>query len=207
QQPGNLVHSVWNAKVLTDLVKHPSMKSVAKFQSGAFEAWMPKLHAAYSTLKQKLFDWCPALQSLFPGVFCAATFNIGPRTVCHTHVDHLNLWNGACAITAFGNYNYQRGGHIVLHGNAKLIIEFPPARSVIIPSATIPHSNTDVAPHEARMSMTQYTAGGLFRFVAYGFRNKESCQMEDPRLLEELARTVKARVAEGVSMFSSLAEL
>lgn len=98
------------------------------------------------------------------------TINVGPQTVTRKHVDHLNIPFGWCVITAIGNYNHRRGGHIVLW-ELKLIIEFPAGSTICIPSAVVSHSNTAVRPHEHRYSITQYTAGGLFRWVSCGFKS------------------------------------
>lgn len=102
-------------------------------------------------------------------LFAATTFNLGPRTVCKPHVDSLNLSFGWCAVTALGDYDYKKGGHLILW-DLKMAIEFPPGTTILLPSATLVHSNVAVGPHETRCSMTGYTAGGLFRFVDCGFQ-------------------------------------
>ncbi|KAJ6538367.1 hypothetical protein DFH09DRAFT_1090605 [Mycena vulgaris] len=45
--------------------------------------------------------------------------------------------------------------------------------TILIPSAAIFHSNIPVAEGKHRYSFTQYTAGGLFRWVEHGFKTKE----------------------------------
>ena len=50
-----------------------------------------------------------------------------------------------------------------------LVIEFPPGATILIPSATLRHSNVCLNPGDTRMSFTQYSAGGLFRWVDQGF--------------------------------------
>ncbi|KAF8187321.1 hypothetical protein K438DRAFT_1435907, partial [Mycena galopus ATCC 62051] len=47
--------------------------------------------------------------------------------------------------------------------DCKLILEFPPAANILIPSAAIFYSNIPIAAGQHRYSFTQYTAGGLFR--------------------------------------------
>ncbi|KAF8074793.1 hypothetical protein FPV67DRAFT_1408989, partial [Lyophyllum atratum] len=70
------------------------------------------------------------------------------------------------AVTALGDYDPTRGGHLILY-SLKLIIEFPPGSMAIIPSGAVEHGNTPVGPNETCLSFTQYAAGGLFRWVAY----------------------------------------
>lgn len=53
------------------------------------------------------------------------------------------------------------------------MIEFPPGALILIPSALLRHSNTMVRPSESRSSFTQYSAGGLFRWVACGCKSQK----------------------------------
>ncbi|KAJ3966393.1 hypothetical protein EV361DRAFT_774759, partial [Lentinula raphanica] len=83
------------------------------------------------------------------------------------HRDFLNWPFGWCAITALGNFNPSRSGQLILW-ELKLVIDFPHAATVLIPSAVITHSNTPLAEEDTRMSFTQYTAGPIFRWVENG---------------------------------------
>ncbi|KAJ6626308.1 hypothetical protein B0H10DRAFT_2303954 [Mycena sp. CBHHK59/15] len=44
-----------------------------------------------------------------------------------------------------------------------------------MPSGCVDHGNTPLQPGETRTSMTQYAAGGLFRWVAYDFSLRNCC--------------------------------
>lgn len=140
-------------------------------------------------------------------VFACATFNFGPSTCCYDHVDSNNLPFGWCAITALGNFDPALGGHLVLW-DLNLIIEFPPGATILIPSATIRHSNIAIRKGETRYSFTQYTAGGLFRWVDHGFQTEEAYKQgwNKARKLEEEGVNLK-RWEEGIGMFSTLEEL
>jgi hypothetical protein len=74
-----------------------------------------------------------------------------------------------CAVTAFGDFDPKKGGHLILW-ECGLVIEFPPGSTILLPSATISHSNVTIGRDERRYSFTQYTAGGLFRWVENGFQ-------------------------------------
>ncbi|KAJ7814508.1 hypothetical protein B0H14DRAFT_3477020 [Mycena olivaceomarginata] len=91
-------------------------------------------------------------------VFSQATFNFGPRAWTFKHRDILNVAFGMCVVQALGDFNPKEGGHIILW-ELKLFIEFPPGALILIPSATITHSNLPVGPGEHRASFTQYTGG------------------------------------------------
>jgi hypothetical protein len=119
-------------------------------------------------------------------VFACATANLGPRVVCFPHLDSANLPHGWCAVTALGQFDHEKGGHLVLE-ECKLILEIPPGATYLIPSACITHYNAAVAKHETRFSFTQYTAGSIFRWVDHQFMNEAefwSSLKEEEYLLE-----------------------
>lgn len=108
----------------------------------------------------------PFLNSSYP----AFGVNFGPRTVCFDHCDSSNSPGVPCAVTALGDYDPRRGGHLVVF-DLKLVIEFPPGTTILLPSGSLRHGNTRIAPHETRTSFTQYCPGGLLRFSTYGMKN------------------------------------
>lgn len=58
--------------------------------------------------------------------------------------------------------------------DVKLVIEFPPGSTILIPSSIMRHGNTPIGKNETRMGITQYAAGALFRWVDNGFMKAES---------------------------------
>ncbi len=142
--------------------------------AGALLNYVPKVHELYKDNMAALLESDPSLQQNFPNnVFSAATFNLGPQVATRVHLDHLNYAYGMCAVLALGKFNHKKGGHIILW-DAKLVIEFPAGATILIPSAILRHSNVTIARRETRYSLTQYTAGGLFRWVRAGFRTLRS---------------------------------
>ncbi|RPD59427.1 hypothetical protein L227DRAFT_593870 [Lentinus tigrinus ALCF2SS1-6] len=139
-----------------------------------FLLYAPKLYAHYERVMSSLLEKNPSLRPLFPNsVFAAGTFNIGPRVATYIHTDHLNYAPGWCAVVALGDFDPRLGGHLVVW-DLGLVIEFPPGSLIFLPSAILRHSNVPVQDHETRHSFTQYTAGGLFRWVACGFQTQGS---------------------------------
>ncbi|KAF9553014.1 hypothetical protein CPC08DRAFT_738039 [Agrocybe pediades] len=135
--------------------------------------WAPDLYGYYADYMGRLYAHDSNLKRTFKNsIFAAATYNFGPRTVCFKHTDWANLPFGWCSITALGSFDHTAGGHLVLW-QCGLVIEFPAGSTILIPSAVIAHSNTTVAANETRYSFTQYSAGGLFRWVENGFRTSE----------------------------------
>lgn len=165
----------------------------------------PDLYQHYAAKIRPIYQKDPSLKRPFPNsIFCATTYNFGPETVCLPHLDKANLAYGKCSITGLGNYDYKRGGHLVLW-ELKLVVEFPPGATVLIPSAVITHSNTPISPGETRYSFTQYTAGTLFRWVENGFMTASSYHSvltEEEQ--EQEKEKDKARWKAGISLLPVL---
>ena len=175
---------------------------------GLFEAYAPRLFKSYQSTLEALEAWSPHIIRNYPNTaFAASSINFGPRTESFPHIDYRNLSWGWCAITAFGNYDHTKGGHLVLW-DLKQIIEFPPGSTIIIPSAMIRHSNTLIATHKRRYSYAQYSAGGLFRFVNNGCKTDEAWFSSATRI-EKAQREEdrKCRWQDGVGLLSYLHEL
>ncbi|KAH9475575.1 hypothetical protein JR316_0012692 [Psilocybe cubensis] len=169
--PSNLRNNKVNQVLLDWLNGLEPFKRLAGFASGAMHTWAKDLFDAYaSNLKELHKD--PGLKHVFPSsIFSAATYNLGPCTVCHRHKDFSNLPYGYCAVTALGNFDPTQGGHLILW-ELGLVIEFPPGSTILLPSVLISHSNVPISSNERRYSFTQYTAGGIFRWVAHKCQTK-----------------------------------
>ncbi|KII87535.1 hypothetical protein PLICRDRAFT_112987, partial [Plicaturopsis crispa FD-325 SS-3] len=180
--------------------------------TGAFQMFAPRSAEQYTDTMGKLWAWNPLLRKNFKySIFPAATFNLGPNTICYPHIDHGNVSYGWCAITALGRFDHTLGGHFVLW-DLGLVIEFPPGATILIPSAVLKHSNTSIRPGETRYSFTQYCAGGLFRWVYNGFRTDKSINEEiaagtyPAEAAQQRAADRATRWKKGLSMFSTLSE-
>ncbi|KAF6743218.1 hypothetical protein DFP72DRAFT_828408, partial [Ephemerocybe angulata] len=150
-------------------VHHPD-----NLAAGAFAFLNPKLFHRYSTDINTLFERQPELIRNFSNsAFPAASFNCGPTSVSFGHHDFNNLSFGLCALTPLGNFDYTRGGHLILF-ELKLVLEFPAGSTGLVPSSALRHGNTGIQPGEDRLSIAQYGAGGLFRWVAYDFCSGKS---------------------------------
>ena len=161
------------------------------------------MYAHYSTTLASLCARDPSLKPNFArSVFSCSTFNLGPHTVTRMHTDHLNLPFGWCSITALGDYDPWHGGHLVL-ADLRMVIEFPPSSTILIPSAILRHCNTPVAPAERRYSFTQFSPGGIFRWAACGFRSAKDAGIS----AKELSSMGPSRWEEGLGMLSKWSEL
>jgi len=122
------------------------------------------------------------LQLPVPGVFFTSfTLNVDERCICGPHVDGSNLASGMCLVSPIGNFDPQKGGHLILH-NLKLIFEVAPGSICLIPSAIITHSNIGIGPGETRRAITAYTPASYFQYYEEGFKG----------VLERLHKEAKA---------------
>lgn len=173
-----------------------------------FQVWVPNLYAKYVELMKKLCTNDPRLKPNFEGTaFAASTLNFGPVTESLPHTDFNNLSYGLCTVTALGNFDPTRGGHLVLW-DLNLVVEFPAGATILLPSAVLRHSNTAIQPGERRYSFTQYTSGGLFRWVEHGFRSvsKYMAGLSKIEKAEE-ERLAGERWNEGMHLYCTVDEL
>ncbi|KAJ7496059.1 hypothetical protein B0H11DRAFT_1716026, partial [Mycena galericulata] len=172
-RPGVLLNTRTNAAICAALVANWAMRRIVGFSNGVFQSLAPNLHGFYKHQMRLLHTAAPYLRRLFPealSVFAACTFNFGPTTITIPHVDAANLAWGWCCITALGYFDPDLGGHLILW-DLNLVIRFPPGSTLMIPSALLRHSNVAIQQGETRYSFTQYSAGGLFRWVNNSHRS------------------------------------
>ncbi|KAJ7093334.1 hypothetical protein B0H15DRAFT_761452, partial [Mycena belliarum] len=170
-RPGNLVHSRQKQKLINNLLQNKSIRRLAGFQSSGFARYAPKLWRYYVDVLRALFEHHDGLQHNFSNsIFPSATFNLGPDVVTDEHADFNNLIHGLCGVTSGGSFDHKAGGQIYMK-QIKMVIDFPSGATILLPSAFIDHGNTPIHGGDTRFSFTQYAAGGLFRWVKYGFRS------------------------------------
>ncbi|KAJ7796029.1 hypothetical protein B0H14DRAFT_3495283 [Mycena olivaceomarginata] len=132
---GNIkASSQTNRAAMDELLEDQSIQRMATYPIPVFQAKNPHL--------RRIFARSP---------FAAVTANLGPVSVSPPHTDAGNKADGMCLIGALGNFDADKGGHLVCW-DYNLIVRFP-------------------ADGEDRFSLIQYSAGGLFRWIANGFRS------------------------------------
>jgi hypothetical protein len=165
-------------KTVRQLRESPELQAVAGFQDGVFATWFPDLYDLYETTMKTVWEECGFEPNFPTSHFPAATANLGPQVQTFRHRDFMNYAGGVCLITCMGNHDPTKGGHLVLW-ELGIFTQFPSGSTVTIPSAIITHSNLPVAPHEKRVSFTQYAAGALFRWVDNGCKNDTEMDREE----------------------------
>ncbi|KAF9059071.1 hypothetical protein BDP27DRAFT_1239559, partial [Rhodocollybia butyracea] len=128
---------------------------------GIFQCYAANTFGLYNDDLNTLFTSSPRLIRWFNSVFAGVSLNLSPETVTWPHTDNYNLAFGWCAITALGNFDPDRGGHMILW-DLGLVIRFPPGSTILIPSALLTHSNIPIQPGEECYSIIQYSSSGLF---------------------------------------------
>ncbi|KAJ7343077.1 hypothetical protein DFH08DRAFT_703350 [Mycena albidolilacea] len=200
-----------NAKEYTtvaeDFLANEDVGRMAGFADAAFALWTPRLYQRYRDCDTKLHTLHEKLRRPFNhSVFFAAAFNFGPNVWTFKHRDILNLAFGLCAVQALGHFNPKTGGHLVLW-DLKMVVEFSPGALILLPSATIAHSNIPVQQGEERASFTQFSAGGIFRYVDNGGQTVKELAEDDPDEYERLMALGAAQWEEGLSLLSTMDEL
>ncbi|KAF9058374.1 hypothetical protein BDP27DRAFT_1241394 [Rhodocollybia butyracea] len=193
--------------VLERLVGSKSVRRMAMYQNAAFSLWAPRVYEVYERTTNTMWEKMPGLQNNFPGgVFGAAAFNFGGSVWTFKHRDFQNWPFGWCAITALGKFDPTRSAQLILW-ELKLVIDFPHASTILIPSAVITHSNTPVADGDIRTSFTQYTAGAIFRWVENGCLTEEKLEKSDPTRYRQMMRDKSTAVSRRLELYSTVDEL
>ncbi|KAI0657848.1 hypothetical protein C8Q70DRAFT_1046100 [Cubamyces menziesii] len=195
------------SEIVTALRQTPAIQRLAGFGSSILGTYAPWIYKRMVETLDALYKHIPSLDQNFANsVYPAATFNLGPQTVCVPHTDAANDPCNFCHITALGRYNPKTSGHFVLL-KSKLIIEFPPGAGMLIMSAIEPHANTPLQPGETRQSFTQYCAGGLLRWVDAGFQTLAQFSKTDPAGKAAFDARAGLRVKEFLGLFSTYSDL
>ncbi|KAF7761322.1 hypothetical protein Agabi119p4_10731 [Agaricus bisporus var. burnettii] len=189
-----------------------------KFAEAAFDVFAPQLHRYYAYHVKDLrqhpdyanlsygnpYDNLPANESK---AFTCHSENLPPSAFTVPHRDMMNLAFGWCAIFALGEFDFQQGGHLVLH-DLKLMVPFPHGSCILIPSAFLWHSNLPVRKQDSRASITFYTPGGLFRFIDNHFQTEKKFLADLDRADVRLHQYEKEnRVRIGANLYSKLEEI
>ncbi|KAI0037552.1 hypothetical protein FA95DRAFT_1506830 [Auriscalpium vulgare] len=189
------------------ILAHEGIQRAAGFQSSATSVNAPRLFGHLDQVVEDAGAHNPLLKKPFlRSVFPMATFNFGPQALTVPHRDSKNVPFGWCAVTALGDFDYMKGGHLIIW-ELKLIIEFPPGSTILLPSALLTHSNTPIQDGETRQSFTQWCSGDLVRWHAYGQCTEKALNREDPQLKKRLDEELDGRWKESVKFFSKRKEL
>ncbi len=148
------------------------------------------------------------LRKIPPGknVFANASLNMGSSVRTVRHRDGKNLPYGWCGVLALGEFDHSVSGHLVLH-DLKLMVEFPSGSWILIPSATLEHSNATIEKGDVRASLTLYSGGGLFRFLDNGFQTEAQLKERAEDWYWENMEKKEKRWEKGLGFLSTLEEL
>ncbi|KAL0573137.1 hypothetical protein V5O48_008825 [Marasmius crinis-equi] len=201
--------------ILQRLLNDPDFKRLSSYHNSSFNLWGPLLFDKYRWTIEKMRQHPQTSQLPLPfenSVFTACAFNFGGRVRTYKHRDHLNWAFGWCAITALGNFDPTKSARLVLW-ELKLVIDFPPGSTVLIPSAVVTHSNTRIAEAnwirigDERTSFTQYSAGAMFRWAENGCMTEGELEAADPKTWAERRAAKAGAIAERARLYSKLNDI
>lgn len=173
---------------------------------GPFKTWFPHIYQLYSDTLTATLTHLPHLrQPLKHLPFSGVTINLGQQTCCQPHRDSGNFAGGPCLVCPLGDFDPQKGGHLVLH-EPKLILELAPGCCVFIPSACITHENIPIQAGETRNSFTGYMAGAILQWIDQGFKTQTDPSFQKLSKDEQI-RLGQVRWEKTWSLFSKIDEL
>ncbi|KAI0039275.1 hypothetical protein FA95DRAFT_1504379 [Auriscalpium vulgare] len=163
----------------------------------------------YQHMREGLHDLCQAYPDLKPpfksSAYPTATANLGPDTTTLNHNDCTNFPSLACAITAFGSFDADKGGQLYFW-DMSLRVRFPAGSTILLSSAGLRHGNLPIQPNETRYSFTQYCPGGLLRWVRHGMRPAGDLSVEEHDQLDGAEGEGWEAQLERLSKYSELQE-
>ncbi|KAL0567589.1 hypothetical protein V5O48_014401 [Marasmius crinis-equi] len=195
--------------ILRDLLNDPDLQRLSGYHNSALNLWGPELFDKYSWTVEKMRQHPETSHLPLPfknSVFTACAFNFGGKVRTYKHRDHLNWAFGWCAITALGNFDPKKSARLVLW-ELKLVIDFPPGSTVLIPSAVITHSNTRIAEGDERTSFTQYSAGAIFRWAENGCMTEGELKEANPKAWAEGQAAKAGALAERIRLYTKLDDI
>ncbi|KAE9394188.1 hypothetical protein BT96DRAFT_828078 [Gymnopus androsaceus JB14] len=204
QRPGMMAfYSTTNRLILMSLIAFSSFQRLVSFTNCVFECFAANTFGLYCEDLNTLFASNPKLTRWFRNsVFAGISFNMGPFTVAWPHTDSHNLAFGWCTITALGNFDPDKGGHLILW-DLGLVTWFPPGSTILIPSTLLTHSNVPIQPRDECYSIIQYSSSGLFCWIYNSFMSdKDFLAKAMPEMKRRRAKDQKARWGNGLHMFS-----
>ncbi|KAL0060295.1 hypothetical protein AAF712_012918 [Marasmius tenuissimus] len=194
-------------QVMQDLIREPCIRRLASTQDAGFACWSFKNYQYYQKAMCELESSIQGFKPNFDrSQFASITCNFGPQVCTSIHTDAKNCSHSMCAITAVGQFQSSKGGHLVLP-DLKVIIEFPSGCTFLLPSAILRHGYTRIQKHETRYSVTQYSAGGIFRWLEYGQRTEEQFRRQDPSGFRKAMEEREGRWSRMINMFVTLDEI
>ncbi|KAG6834762.1 hypothetical protein H0H93_007570, partial [Arthromyces matolae] len=194
--------------MLERIMNNGHMQRLTSYASSTLQLWAPRLHEYFDSKLAWFYDnWGTGTRRIFrKSVYPSAAFNMGGRVRTFVHRDVMNIPFGWCAITALGRFDPDKSAKLILW-EPKLVVRFPHASTVQIPSATITHSNTGVTGIDLRLSVTQYAPGGLFRWIDNGGRTEAELRKADPDLYADMQQAKANRWHFGLGLLSTWAEI
>ncbi len=209
-QPGPLRLSTGTHAIITaKLLGNCSINRLATFASLSFQRWSPKLFGYYKDHMDALYAHDPSLGRNFSkSVFPCTAFNLSRRSWAFKHRDSANLPFGWCAICTLAKKGFcpHLGGQIIFW-ELRMVVEFPHAATILIPSACVTHSNVPPAPGDEHLSFTQFAAGALFCFVDNGFQNDKQLFNRNRAEFRRMEALKSTRWENGLGLYSTLDEL
>ncbi|KAH6870861.1 hypothetical protein BKA70DRAFT_1242183 [Coprinopsis sp. MPI-PUGE-AT-0042] len=202
------------SKIFAACVGRPSDGGFNQAVEDAFEA-MERMRNAFGF---DLGHWLHR-RGQFPAFNIGISYGQGPKEPTNLDtgkysaalqelLDHSAIIRLAhyASVQALGRFDSTKGGHLVLP-DLKVVIEFPAGSLILIPSATLTHANTPVQDGEVRLSFTQFSAGGLFRYVDNGFWTETALLIQDKDAYWQAIEDKKLRWKRGLRLWSTMEEL
>ncbi|KAJ7178545.1 hypothetical protein C8R43DRAFT_942198 [Mycena crocata] len=158
QRPAELIESDMDAsaEVVEFVASHVNIRALSQNANTLLNEVLPGVATCANAHGAAIFALEPTLNRIVPhGAWTNMCIDLGGQTDALPK-QHIHILGWAwIAITAFGNFNPDLGGHLILWDVGR-VIRFPPGTTILLP-ALIRYSIAKIQPGETRYSIIQYT--------------------------------------------------
>jgi hypothetical protein len=142
--------------------------------SDVYQQYAPISHAAVGAKVDQLVNRHIAFPAFKNSVFMTSEINFCDAPSV-SRQNYEAAFNTMEAVTSLGFYNHEKGGHLILPDDKK-VIELPPGTTVLLPAGTKRFNFAAVAKHEKRFLFRQFCSAGVLHWVDKGGRTDREFQ-------------------------------
>ncbi|KAJ7736216.1 hypothetical protein DFH07DRAFT_779764 [Mycena maculata] len=184
QRTPSWLHAKEYTGLAEGLLANHSIQCLAGFADAVFALWVPRLYQYYRNCDAKLRDEHVG--------FFRCGIQLRPQCLDVQTSGRLESCVRVVATLSFGTWG--------------LLLDSRRAHSSYSPPP-VAHSNVPVQDNEEHVSFTQFSAGGIFRYVDNGCQTVEELAENDLEEYERLMALKATRWEEGLKLFSTITEL
>ncbi|KAJ7893750.1 hypothetical protein B0H13DRAFT_1625090 [Mycena leptocephala] len=171
-----------------------------------YQQYSPISYAAVGTKVDQLVNRHIAFPAFKNSVFTTSEINFcDAPSVSRQNYDAA--FDTMEAFTSLGFYDHEKGGHLILPDDNK-VIELPPGTTVLLPAGTKRFNFAAVGKREKRFLFRQFCSAGVLRWVEKGGRTDREFQAAaGPQAIQAWNNMCRVRGETSLKSFTKLRDV